>query len=154
MRKFGLLIGLFLLLGSVIPRPILAQTPPPPVQNTICDSIPSDKKYDCDDCMKDNSGVWTAIGCIQLGNMENPDPGDFLETLLTTGIGLGGGISFLLILFGGLQIMTSAGNPEQLHAGRELISAAVTGLLLVIFSIFLLKFIGVNIIGIPGWTGV
>ena len=49
--------------------------------------------------------------------------------------------------------MTSAGNPEQLNAGRELVSAAVTGLLLVIFSLFLLRFIGVNVIGIPGWAG-
>lgn len=154
MRKFGLLIGLFLVLGIVVPRPAFAQTPPPLIQNSICETLPDAKRGDCDTCMGDNSGVWTALGCINIANMDNPDPSDFLETLLSLGIGIGGGMSFLLILFGGLQIMTSAGNPEQLHAGRELISAAVTGLLLVIFSIFLLKFIGVNIIGIPGFTGV
>ncbi len=154
MRKIGLIIGLFLLLGVLLPQPLYAQTPTL-VQNTICDTIPdSGKQGECNSCMGDNSGVWTAIGCIKFGNMQDPDPSTFLEKLLSLGIGMGGGISFLLILFGGLQIMTSAGNPEQLNAGRELVSAAVTGLLLVIFSIFLLQFIGVNIIGIPGFRGV
>lgn len=153
MRKIGLIIGLFLLLGSLLTQPLYAQTPTL-VQNSICDSLPADKIGECDTCMGDNSGVWTALGCINIANMDNPDPSDFLTTLLDLGIGLGGGISFLLILFGGLQIMTSAGNPEQLNAGRELVSAAITGLLLVIFSIFLLQFIGVNIIGIPGFRGV
>ncbi len=154
MRKIALIIGLFLLLGSLVAQPLYAQTPTL-VQNSICDTIPdSGRRGECDSCMGDNSGVWTALGCINIANMDNPDPSDFLTTLLDLGIGLGGGISFLLILFGGLQIMTSAGNPEQLNAGRELVSAAITGLLLVIFSIFLLQFIGVNIIGIPGFRGV
>lgn len=64
-------------------------------------------------------------------------------------MGIAGGIAFLLILFGGFQIITSAGNPEQLNAGKELISSAIAGLLLIIFSILLLKIIGFNILGIP-----
>ena len=64
---------------------------------------------------------------------------------------LGGGIAFLLILFGGFQILTSAGNPEQLTAGRELVTSAITGLLFVIFSLFILRLIGYNIFGIPGF---
>jgi hypothetical protein len=90
-------------------------------------------------------GVWTAIGCIET------NPGNMLGSILGLGIGVAGGIAFLLILFGGLQIMTSAGNPEQMNAGRELISSAITGLLLIIFAVFLLRFIGYDIIGIPGF---
>jgi hypothetical protein len=120
----------------------------------ICDGIPDGTKRNaCRACMggsDDGSGgpgsTWTAIGCIKT------DPSDLLGTIIGLGMGVAGGIAFLLILFGGLQIMTSAGNPEQLNAGRELVSSAITGLLLIIFSIFLLQFIGVNVIGIPGFT--
>ncbi len=75
----------------------------------------------------------------------------FVSKLVGITVGIAGGIAFLLILFGGFQILTSAGNPEQLNAGRELISSAVAGLLLIIFSIFLLRLIGYNILGIPGF---
>lgn len=89
--------------------------------------------------------VNTAIGCIPT------EPSAFITKFLRLGIGMAGGIAFLLILFGGFQILTSAGNPEQLNAGRELVGSAVTGLLLIIFSIFLLRLIGMDILGIPGF---
>jgi len=99
----------------------------------------------CESCMKDGKGAWTAFGCIKT------DPSSFIGDILRIGIGIGGGVAFLLILFGGFQILTSAGNPEQLTAGRELVTSAITGLLLIIFSIFLLRLIGYNIFGIPGF---
>jgi hypothetical protein len=117
-------------------------------ENGACDAVSdAQQKSECNKCMGSdtNTGTWTAIGCI------NTDPKDLLSKILGLGIGIAGGIAFLLIIFGGLQIMTSAGNPEQLNGGRELVSSAVTGLLLIIFSIFLLQFIGVSIIGIPGF---
>ncbi len=95
--------------------------------------------------MGGGKGAWTAFGCIKT------DPGSFVAEVLRVGIGIGGGIAFLLILFGGFQILTSAGNPEQLAAGRELVTSAITGLLLIIFSVFLLRLIGYNILGIPGF---
>lgn len=91
-------------------------------------------------------GINTAIGCI---NAENAD--GFIRELFKLGIGIAGGIAMLLILFGGFQILTSAGNPERLNAGKELIGSAITGLLMILFSTFLLKVIGVNILCIPGF---
>lgn len=95
--------------------------------------------------MGSGTSAWTAIGCIPT------DPGAFIKKFVTFGAGLAGGIAFLLILFGGFQVMTSTGNPEKLNAGKELVVSAIAGLLLVIFSIFLLKIIGYNILGIPGF---
>lgn len=95
--------------------------------------------------MGSGKGAWTALGCIPT------DPSLFIGKLLTFGVALAGGIAFLLILLGGFQILTSAGNPEQLQAGQELVSSAVSGLLLIIFSVFLLKLIGVDILGIPSF---
>jgi hypothetical protein len=65
----------------------------------ICDVAKGNT--DCIQCFQDG-GTWTAIGCIKT------DPNDFLKNILGLGIGIDGGIAFLLILFGGLQIMTSA----------------------------------------------
>ena len=72
-----------------------------------------------------------------------------MTKILDIGVGIGGGVAFLLILFGGFRMLTSAGNPEQLAAGQELVTSAIAGLLFVIFSIFILKLIGVNILGLP-----
>lgn len=129
-------------------------TVPPDSQSTDLCTFVSDgtKKAECVKCISPggenaSSGMWTAIGCI-------PTSLDgFLKTILPFGMGIGGGIAFLLMLFGALQIMTSAGNPEKLNAGKELVTSAIVGLLLIIFSIFLLRLIGADILGIPGFTG-
>ena len=99
----------------------------------------------CTKCATVDKGVWTAIGCIPA------TPQGLFEKVFSLGVGVAGGISFLLILFGGFQILVSAGNPEQLNEGQELISSAVAGLLLIIFSVFLLKLIGYDILRIPGF---
>lgn len=91
-------------------------------------------------------GIPTAIGCI---NVESPT--EFVKSILGLAIGIGGGIAFLLMLFGAFQIMTSGGDPERLKAGKELIGSALAGLLMIIFSVFLLQLIGVQILQIPGF---
>lgn len=85
----------------------------------------------------------TAIGCI------DPSGSGIFQSFFAIGSGIAGGIAFLLIILGGFQMMTSAGNPEQLNAGKELVTSAVAGLLLIIFSVFILRIIGVDILGIP-----
>ena len=150
MRKFAFIVGLFLVFALRGTHVVYAQTPGTQ-KDSVCNSISdATQQKKCNDCMADpnNPQVWTAIGCVNTSN----DPGQFIVKILDLGIGVAGGIAFLLILFGGLQIMTSAGNPEQLNAGRELVTSAITGLLLIVFSIFILQFIGVSIIGIPGFT--
>ncbi len=91
----------------------------------------------------EGEAIDTAIGCIPIG-----DTNEFIEFILRWAIGIGGGIAFLLIVFAGFQIMTSAGNPERLKAGQELLTSAIAGLILLIFSVFILRIIGVNILGI------
>lgn len=97
----------------------------------------------------ENIGINTAIGCIPVLTEDPNDPTVFLAWILTWSIGIAGGIAFLLILLAGFQIITSQGNPERMKAGQELLTAAVSGLLLLIFSIFILNFIGVDILGLP-----
>jgi len=91
-------------------------------------------------------GIQTALGCIP-----TKDPTQFVGWLLKFAIGIGGGIAFLLIIFGAIKILTSAGNPENVKAGQEMITSALMGLLFIIFSLFLLQLIGVKILNIPGF---
>jgi hypothetical protein len=71
-----------------------------------------------------------------------------LSFILKWAIGIGGGIAFLLMLYAGFMIMTASGDPERLKAGQELLTSAIVGLILLIFSIFILKFIGIDILGL------
>jgi len=93
-------------------------------------------------------GIDTAIGCIPIENTNS-----LIGFILRWAVGIGGGIAFLLIVFAGFQIMTSAGNPERLQAGRELLTSAIAGLILLIFSVFILRIIGIDILKLPGFGG-
>lgn len=93
----------------------------------------------------DSSSIDTAIGCIPIKSQQL-----FTKFVLSWALGIGGGIAFLLIVLAGFQIMTSQGNPERMKAGQELLTSAIMGLILLIFSAFILRFIGVQIFEIPG----
>lgn len=88
-------------------------------------------------------GVNTAIGCLSAGR-----PTVFIGQLLGWAIVVGGGIAFLLAAYAGFQISTAAGDPKRVQAARELLTSALSGLLLIIFSIALLKVIGINILSL------
>lgn len=91
------------------------------------------------------TGVNTALGCVKT------DPEQFVGWFLGLAISIGGGIAFLLILWGAFQIITSSGVPEKLTSGREIIVSAISGLLMIVFSILILELIGVDILQIPGF---
>jgi hypothetical protein len=93
-----------------------------------------------------SQGINTAIGCIPVN-----DATRFAGFIVRFGIGIGGGVSFLLILYSSLQIITSRGDTERLKLGKDLLTASIGGLILIIFSIFILEFIGVRILRLPGF---
>jgi hypothetical protein len=63
---------------------------------------------------------------------------------------MGGGIALVLIAVSGFMITTSGGDREKLQAGKELLTSALIGLGMIIFSVFILDLIGVRILRIPG----
>ncbi len=90
--------------------------------------------------------VDTAIGCIPTGN--------FTETMAFVLQWLflaAGGIIIALVIKNGFTLLTSAGNPEKLKEVRESVTAIVTGVLLIIFSLTILKIVGADILGLPGF---
>lgn len=67
-------------------------------------------------------------------------------------MGIGGGAAFLMMILGAFQMLTSAGNPEALQAGRDRLQSAIIGLLFVIFAVLLMQIIGFDILGLPGFA--
>jgi hypothetical protein len=110
--------------------------PPPPGEKQWCDSVGRATTVK-------TGRLWTAIGCI---------PIDFISTLtqklIGFAIGVAGGVAFILILYAGFEIITSQGDIYKIKNGRELLTAAITALLMVIFATTLLRLIGVDILKI------
>jgi len=89
-------------------------------------------------------GFWTALGCIPL------DIKPFIEEfVLKWGIGLAGMIALLCIIYSAIMIQTSAGNAEKIKKAQQNLTSCIIGLILIIFSVFILKLIGVDILRIP-----
>jgi len=131
--------------GAPTPLPTgISITPPPPAKlEDLCKNV---KELNaCVECIRSH-GAWTALGCI---------PTDLSRILkdyiFVYGLGIAGGIAFLMILFGGFKILTSTGNPESIAQGGQMITSALAGLLIIIFSVAILKLIGVDIFKIPGF---
>lgn len=87
--------------------------------------------------------VDTAFGCIPIISVNT-----IATFFVKWGVRFVGGFAFLLILFATMMIIVSTGDPERLRAGRELLNSAIAGVLLIIFAIFILRFIGFNLLGI------
>jgi hypothetical protein len=88
----------------------------------------------------------TAIGPI------STKPADFVKSMFSFVLGIGGGIALILIIVAGYRYITSQANPEKVKAATEQLTAAIVGLLFIILSFVLLQIIGVDILKIPGFT--
>lgn len=86
-----------------------------------------------------------------LGFSINTDVGGFITSLLGLILSLSGGIAVLLIIISGYRLMISQGNPEKIQPAREQLTAAIVGLLFIIFSLVIIQVIGYDILHIPGF---
>lgn len=96
----------------------------------------------CDECVRQDS-VWTAVGCIPT------DAESMLQVLIRIGLMVGGGIALLIILAGAFILSISQGDPKKTSEAKDMITAALIGLIFIIFSVSILQFIGVQIFKIP-----
>lgn len=81
---------------------------------------------------------YTAIGpggCIPV------DAGPFAAEVIKILFGIAGGVAFLLILYGAFICITSGGDPQKAQACKETITSAIVGLLMLIFSLLIIRLI-------------
>jgi hypothetical protein len=94
--------------------------------------------------LTDSPMVDTALGCIPVRVDQ------FMTWLLPYVFGITGGISFLLMAYGFILMSTSGGDPKKVTGAQETVTSAITGLLVSIFALFILRLLAVNILHIPG----
>jgi len=85
----------------------------------------------------------TAIGCIPIDGTPA-----LISFFLRWSIGIAGGIAVIFILYSAFLLITSGGDPKKVQAGKELLTAAIAGLVFLILSVFVLRIIGIDILGI------
>jgi len=86
----------------------------------------------------------TGLGCI-------PYDERFAASLLGFLAGVSGGVALIIMLASIIQMMTAGGDPKKLQQAKELFTSAIIGLLVIIFSVTLLKVIAGDIIQLPGF---
>jgi hypothetical protein len=89
-----------------------------------------------------DGGINTAFGCIKY------DLVGLSKFVLGWSLGVGGGVALVLIAYSGISFMISRGDPRGTNEARSVFIAAISGLLLIIFSAFLLRVIGVDILNL------
>lgn len=104
------------------------------------------EKCRCTTCVE-GGGVWTALGCVK-SNLTS----FITETVMGLGISLAGIFALICIIYAAFQMQTSGGNPERIKKAQELLTSCIMGLMLIIFSVFILRLIGVDILKIPGFS--
>lgn len=122
-----------------------------PVQNfSYCAQAPAGPQRDaCIACVgeTDTEGqdkIYTAFGCMRVSGA------GLTEDLVRLLLGIVGGIALLSILAAAFLLTTSQGEVSKVKQAKELITASVSGILFIIFSIMALNFIGVTVLRIPG----
>jgi hypothetical protein len=90
----------------------------------------------------DYDGIETGLGCVPT------EPTGLVSYFILFAAWTTSGIAMLLLIYGGFKIMASSGDPKAVMEGRETITSAIAGLLLVMFSVAILRIIGFNILGI------
>ena len=71
--------------------------------------------------------------------------------ILHYAVRMAGGIAFAILLYGGILFITAQGDEEKVEEAQKTITSALTGLLVIFFATLILKVIGYDILGLPGW---
>ncbi|MBL7159536.1 hypothetical protein ISS85_03605 [Candidatus Microgenomates bacterium] len=116
--------------------------PDPPANYDAC----MDCLFKPDDTPKEGF-TWTVLGCIP------SDAGGFIQIILQTAVKMIGGVAFLALLYGGFLLLTSSGDIQKINKGKTIVGSAIVGLLMILFSVFILRTIGYEILRIPGFGG-
>lgn len=99
----------------------------------------------CTECFEAGM-IWTAIGCIPYS-----DTVQTVQSLVKIGVGIAGMTVIIILMYGSFMLSTSQGDPKRVDEAKGAISSAVMGAMFIIFSVAILRFIGVTIFQLPAF---
>lgn len=88
----------------------------------------------------ESGGIYTAIGCV------DPTPTGIITGLIRISLGIMGGVALLQLVYVG--ILYQQGNSEKIKGARSQLIATLTGIAVLVFSVLILRIIGVNILDV------
>lgn len=74
--------------------------------------------------------------------------GDLVSVIVKNAFVVAGIISFVLLIFGGFTVIVGSGDPKKAEQGQKAITGAVTGLLIVLGSFWIIQILS-RITGLP-----
>lgn len=87
-----------------------------------------------------NGGIWIAIGCV------DPSPIGILTRLVQIGLGIMGGVAVFQFIMAGVAYQR--GDEGKIEEAKEKIKATLTGIAVLVFSVLILRIIGVNVLDV------
>lgn len=92
---------------------------------------------------REQGGIYIAIGCI------DPTPIGVITALIRIAFGVIGGVALIQLILAGIAYQS--GDEEKIQEARSKIMATFSGLVVLVFSVLILRIIGVNVLDIiPG----
>lgn len=88
------------------------------------------------------SYVYTALGCIPYKTSP------FVSSVFKWSTGIGGGVSFFVIIWGVVLIIINGHDPKKIQAGQEMITASISGMLMIIICLLLINYLGDKVLGL------
>lgn len=152
MKKVVLsLIASILCIGAIVSVPSLAQAQTgscstlrcptgsyrSPLGNNMCECV-EDVRAEQDGAPRVTDELLDSLDPLQTAGSPHAQtlstPGGIISRLLQFAFPLAGMILFVMIVVGGFQILTGAGSQESMKAGRERVTMAIVGFLLLFAS--------------------
>ncbi|MFH1789900.1 MAG: pilin [bacterium] len=101
---------------------------------------------------KDDYGLHRAANQAGLNSLaiSKSEPRALIGSIIGVGLSLLGVIFFLLILYAGIKWMTAMGSSEKVEKAKEMLEAAIIGLLIVLSAYAISRFIFTNIVNNSG----
>lgn len=97
----------------------------------------------CVACIKIDHGTWTgSLGCVQTSSIDS-----IFGSILRIGIGIMGGVALLRLIWLGIVTAQSADDNKVAEARRGVL-ATLGGIAIVVFSVIIVRAIGVNLLNI------
>ncbi len=116
-----------------------------------CDGISdSGEKERCQACLlvdpanpdsEPTGAIWTELGWV------DPSPAGLITRLFQIGLGIMGGIA--VIRFIQIALVYQSGDQQKIQDARNMIISLIGGVIFLIAAIVILRFIGINVLGLP-----